>query len=56
MEKIGYLGPEGSYSFIAAKALRPNAELITRSGFPAVFALLASGEADGAVVPASGRI
>ena len=51
MEKIGYLGPEGSYSFIAAKALRPNAELITRSGFPAVFALLASGEADGAVVP-----
>lgn len=51
MEKIGYLGPEGSYSFIAAKALRPNAELIARSGFPAVFALLASGEADGAVVP-----
>ena len=51
MEKIGYLGPEGSYSSIAAKSLRPDAKLLAYQSFPQVFASVISGETDGAVVP-----
>lgn len=51
MEKIGYLGPEGSYSFIASKSMRPQAELCAYQSFPLVIASLTSGETDGAVIP-----
>lgn len=50
MELIGYLGPEGSYSHIAAKSMRPEAVLKAYSGFPQVFSSLFS-ETDGIVVP-----
>lgn len=51
MEKIGYLGPEGSYSFIAAKGLRPQAPLLAYPGFPLAVASLTDGETDGIVLP-----
>ena len=51
MEKIGYLGPEGSYSFIAAKKMRPQAKLIAYASFPLVMASLVSGGVDGTVIP-----
>ena len=51
MEKIAYLGPEGSYSFLAALKLRPKAELLAYQSFPQVFLSLVSGETDGIVVP-----
>lgn len=51
METIGYLGPEGSYSSIAARALRPDAKLTAYQSFPKVFASLISGKTDGVVVP-----
>lgn len=51
MEKIGYLGPEGSYSRIAAEKIKPNAELLAYGSFPQVFASLISGATDGIVVP-----
>ena len=51
MEKIGYLGPEGSYSSLAAARLRPNAELKDYQSFPLVFASLVNGETDGIAVP-----
>ena len=51
MEKIGYLGPEGSYSSIAAEKMCPSAELLAYQSFPQVFASLKNGETDGVVVP-----
>lgn len=51
MEKIGYLGPEGSYSFIASQGMRPQAKLIAYQSFPLVFASLTDGETDGIVIP-----
>lgn len=51
MEKIGYLGPEGSYSFVAAKAMRPQAALVAFSSFPLVMGSLVSGNTDGTVIP-----
>lgn len=51
MEKIGYLGPEGSYSFIAAEGMRPQAEHIAYQSFALVIASLIGGETDGVVVP-----
>lgn len=51
METIGYLGPEGSYSRIAAQTLRPNAKLVAFQSFPQVFNSLISGETDGIAIP-----
>lgn len=51
METIGYLGPEGSYSRIAAETLRPHAKLLAFQSFPQVFNSLVSGETDGIAVP-----
>ncbi len=51
MEKTGYLGPEGSYSHIAAKLMRPKDGLCAYSSFPLVFSALTSGEVGGIVVP-----
>ncbi len=51
MEVIGYLGPEGSYSFLAARQLRPDARLTAYGSFPLVMASLVRGETDGIVLP-----
>lgn len=51
MEKIGYLGPEGSYSYIAAEKMRPNAEKRAYANFRLVMKALVSGECDGVVAP-----
>lgn len=51
MEKIGYLGPEGSYSSIAAEQLRPSAKRIAYPNFRLVMQALVSGECDGVVAP-----
>lgn len=51
MEKISYLGPEGSYSQLAAKKMCPEAALMPCQSFPQVFSSLTSGLSDGAVVP-----
>jgi prephenate dehydratase len=48
---VAYLGPKGSYSYLAGEYMRPNAELKACAGFSSVFCALASGEVDGAVVP-----
>ena len=50
-ERVSYLGPEGSYSSLAAKMLAPKAEQVAcRSFYAAVEALLA-GEVGCAVLP-----
>lgn len=49
--KTGYLGPEGSYSHLAATYMRPNSILLSYVGFPQLIAALKRGETDGAVVP-----
>ena len=49
--KIGYLGPEGSYSNLAATAMFPEGELIAYTNFPQVFGSLKNGETDGIVIP-----
>ena len=51
MEKVGYLGPEGSYSSLAAAAMCPEAKLIAYQSFPLAFASLTSGETDAIAVP-----
>lgn len=49
--KISCLGPEGSYSCLAARALCPDDEIILCKGFPAVTDMLKEGKVDGAVLP-----
>lgn len=51
MEKIAYLGPQGSYSFLAAQALKPNAEKLPFASFYLVMDALTSFTADFAVFP-----
>ena len=51
MQTIGYLGPDGSYSHLAAKKLMPCAFLRAYIGFPQVFQSLISGETDAIAVP-----
>ena len=51
MQKIGYLGPEGSYSHIAAKKFCADARLCAYRSFPLVMASLVSGETDAVVMP-----
>ena len=47
----GYLGPEGSYSYLAAKKMTPQGVLTAYDSFPLVFRALVSGEADCIVIP-----
>lgn len=49
--KVAYLGPEGSYSSLAAKNLCPDCECVPKHGFYAVVASLLSKEVDCAVLP-----
>lgn len=51
MQTIGYLGPEGSYSHLAAKCLCGGAKLNAYASFPQVFSSLVSGRTDAIVVP-----
>lgn len=48
---LGYLGPEGSYSGIAAKTFAADAELKAYASFPLVVSALVSGECDYIVLP-----
>lgn len=49
--KISCLGPDGSYSCLAARSLCPKDEIILCKSFPLVTEKLKSGEVDGAVLP-----
>ena len=51
MDKVGYLGPEGSYSSLAAAAMCSDAKLVAYQSFPLAFASLTSGETDAIAVP-----
>ncbi|MBD5632635.1 MAG: hypothetical protein HDP34_05345 [Clostridia bacterium] len=49
--KVGYLGPYGSYSRLAAESFRPEAEFKEYPTFPCVMDALKSGECDYVVLP-----
>lgn len=49
--KVSYLGPDGSYSSLAARALMPQAELVPCKSFYEAAELVKRGVADGAVLP-----
>lgn len=49
--KVSYLGPDGSYSSLAARALAPEAEHVPCRSFYAAAEMLRNGEADFAVLP-----
>ncbi len=49
--QTGYLGPEGSYSHIAAKKMRPDGNFRPYESFPLVFSSLVSGQSDFIVIP-----
>lgn len=51
MKKVAYLGPEGSYSELAALKLCREAELLPCSNFYRVIGALTEGECENAVVP-----
>ena len=53
---VGYLGPQGSFSEIAAKTFRPQALMREYPSFNAVFAALKSGECDCIAVPISNSL
>ncbi len=48
---LGYLGPEGSYSRLAAEKFRADAEYKAYASFPLVVGALVSGDCDFAVLP-----
>ena len=54
--KVGYLGPCGTYSFLAAKKLCPNAELTAYSSFFTLFKSLEEGAVDGIVLPVENTV
>lgn len=47
----GYLGPEGSYSYLASKKITPSNTLYAYDGFPRLMRALTSGEVDCTVIP-----
>ena len=47
----GYLGPEGSYSFLASKKIMPSDTLCAYDSFPLLMRALTSGEVDCTVIP-----
>lgn len=53
---VSCLGPEGSYSHLAAEMLCPESRVLLCGNFPAVFAALAEGAADEAVIPIENSI
>lgn len=51
MEKIGYLGPEDSYSHLAALSFRPQAQLIAYGSFPLAMQALLNGGCTAVALP-----
>ena len=49
--KTGYLGPEGSYSYLAAKKMTPTGVLFAYDSFPLLFSALIRGDTDCIVIP-----
>ena len=49
--KTGYLGPQFSYSYIAAQKMTPKGELVAYDSFPLAFRALLSDEVDCIVIP-----
>lgn len=56
MTRIAYLGPEGTFAEQAAKALAPDAELVSGVSVPAVIAEVRAGRVDQACVPIENSI
>ena len=56
LQKIGCLGPQGSYSQLAAMKFCDNREILFFGSFPAVVSALISGEIDFAVLPIENSI
>lgn len=54
--KVSCLGPEGSYSHLAAQKLCPDREILLCTNFPDVFSALVRGDADDAVIPIENSI
>ncbi|MDE7401623.1 MAG: hypothetical protein K2N17_06190 [Clostridia bacterium] len=55
-DKVGYLGPDGTYSFLAAKKLCPHADLCAYSSFFTLFKALEDGEVNAIVVPVENTV
>lgn len=53
---VSCLGPEGSYSQLAAQTLCPESRVLFCKNFPEVFRALTSGEAEDAVIPIENAI
>ncbi len=51
MERVGYLGPEGSYSYLAAQKFRPNGILLPYATFGAAMRALENGDCDLVALP-----
>ena len=49
--KTGYLGPEGSYSYLAAQKMTPDSALVAYDSFPLAFRALVANEVDCIVIP-----
>jgi len=54
--KVSCLGPNESYSVLAAVTLCPDAEVVSCNSFAEVLGALEAGEADGAILPVRNRI
>ena len=55
-DKVGYLGPDGTYSFLAAKKLCPQADLTAYSSFFTLFKALEEGAVNAIVVPVENTV
>ena len=53
---VGYLGPEGSYSYLAAKTLRPDEKHCAYQSFPLAMQALENGAVDEIVLPIENSI
>lgn len=51
MQKLGYLGPKGTYSHLAALSLGADCTQIAYPSFPSLFSALTCGELDSIVLP-----
>lgn len=56
MRTIGFLGPEGTYSEIAAQKLSPSCEKIAFASFPLLVNALKNGEIDCAAIPVENTV
>lgn len=56
MQKLGYLGPEGTYSHLAALSLGAGCSLVAYPSFPSLIVALKQGELDKIVLPVENTI